>query len=63
ITRKSLHNLFRKVEQGLLEPLTFLDLDWNVVNKQLARERSVRRSGPVAENILRDIGTVASKIP
>ncbi|WP_297456864.1 transketolase C-terminal domain-containing protein [Ferrovum sp.] len=62
ITRKSLHQLFRKAEQGLLEPLTFLDLDWNVVNKQLARERSVRRSGPVAENILRDIGTVASKI-
>ncbi|MBW8066056.1 MAG: pyruvate ferredoxin oxidoreductase [Ferrovum sp.] len=62
ITRKSLHQLFRKAEQGLLEPLTFLDLDWDVVNKQLARERSVRRSGPVAENILRDIGTVASKI-
>ena len=62
ITRKSLHQLFRKAEQGLLEPLTFLDLDWNVVNKQLARERSVRRSGPVAENILRDIGTIASKI-
>ncbi|HZW23968.1 MAG TPA: pyruvate ferredoxin oxidoreductase [Gallionella sp.] len=62
ITRKSLHKLFREAEQETLQPLTFLDLDWNVVNKQLERERSVRRSGPAAESILRDIGTVASKI-
>lgn len=62
ITRKSLHKLFREAEQDALEHLTFLDLDWEVVNKQLARERAVRRSGPAAENMLRDIGTVASKI-
>ena len=62
ITRKSLHKLFREAEQDALPPLTFLDLDWDVVNKQLARERDVRRSGPAAENMLRDIGTVASKI-
>lgn len=62
ITRKSLHKLFREAEQDALEPLTFLDLDWDVVNKQLERERTVRRSGPAAESILRDIGTVASKI-
>jgi pyruvate ferredoxin oxidoreductase alpha subunit len=36
--------------------LTFLDLDWNVVNKQLERERTKRRSGPAAESMLRDIG-------
>lgn len=62
ITRKSLHKLFREAEQDALPPLTFLDLDWGVVNKQLERERTVRRSGPAAENMLRDIGTVASKI-
>jgi pyruvate ferredoxin oxidoreductase alpha subunit len=62
ITRKSLHKLFREAEQDVLQALTFLDLDWGVVNKQLARERAVRRSGPAAENMLRDIGTVASKI-
>ena len=45
-----------------LEPLTFLDLDWGIVNRQLAREASVRRSGPIAENLLRDVGTVASKV-
>lgn len=62
ITRKSLHKLFRDAEQDVLQPLTFLDLDWDMVNKQLARERAVRRSGPIAENLLRDVGTVASKI-
>ncbi len=62
ITRKSLHGLFREAEQDTLPALTFLDLEWDVVDKQLARERDVRRSGPAAENILRDIGTVASKI-
>jgi len=62
ITRKSLHRLFREAEQDVLQSLTFLDLDWDVVDKQLARERAVRRSGPAAENILRDIGTVASRI-
>ncbi|MEY4138513.1 MAG: hypothetical protein RLZZ371_695, partial [Pseudomonadota bacterium] len=42
-----------------LELLTFLDLDWTVVNRVLAREKSQRRSGPVAEGILRDMGTVS----
>jgi pyruvate ferredoxin oxidoreductase alpha subunit len=48
--------------QDKLEPLTFLDLDWRIVNRQLERERAVRRSGPIAENLLRDVGTVASKV-
>jgi pyruvate ferredoxin oxidoreductase alpha subunit len=40
----------------------FMDLDWNIVDKQLAREREKRRSGPIAENILRDLGVVAARI-
>jgi pyruvate ferredoxin oxidoreductase alpha subunit len=44
-----------------LPALTFLDLDWRIVERQLERERAaMRRSGPIAENLLRDIGTVAS---
>jgi len=62
ITKKSLHALFDKAGRGELEPLTFLDLDWNVVDRQLERERLTRRSGPAAEAMLRDLGTVASKI-
>jgi pyruvate ferredoxin oxidoreductase alpha subunit len=61
ITKKSLHGLFRQAEQDALEPLTFLDLDWNIVNKQLEREKAHRRSGPVAENLLRDVGVVAAR--
>ena len=62
ITKASLHRLFRLAEKEALEPVTFLDLDNKLVEKQLARERAVRRSGPAAENMLRDVGTVASKI-
>jgi pyruvate ferredoxin oxidoreductase alpha subunit len=42
-----------------LELLTFLDLDWGVVNRVLEREKQQRRSGPVAEGILRDMGTAS----
>lgn len=62
ITKKSLHGVFQKVAKEEVESVTFLDLDWGVVNRQLERERQTRRSGPAAENMLRDIGTVASKI-
>jgi len=53
----SLRAIFDKALGDELPPLTFLDLDWNIVNKQLERERQKRRSGPVAENILRDVGS------
>jgi len=61
ILKSSLHALFRKAQLEDLPPVTFLDLDWEVVNKQLARERTTRRSGPVAENILYDKGIVSAK--
>ena len=62
ITMRSLHALFRKAEKNDLDPLTFLDLNRGVVDKQLERERATRRSGPAAEAILRDIGVVAAKL-
>jgi len=61
ITKKSLHGLFRQAEQDALDHLSFLDLDWNMVNKHLEREKAHRRSGPVAENLLRDVGIVAAR--
>ena len=60
ILKTSLHQVFEKAGRDDLERLTFLDLDWNVVNKQLERERQMRRSGPTAENILRDVKTTAA---
>ena len=62
ITRKSLHKLFREAERDELQPHTFLDLDWNIVNRVLEREKQQRRSGPIAETILRDVGVVAARI-
>jgi pyruvate ferredoxin oxidoreductase alpha subunit len=62
ITKASLHRVLREAIADQLEALTFLDLDWRIVNRQLQREAQTRRSGPIAENLLRDIGTVASKV-
>jgi pyruvate ferredoxin oxidoreductase alpha subunit len=61
ITMKSLHALFLKADANELEPVTFLDLDWKAVNKQLEREKARRRSGPVAEALLRDVGVVGAR--
>ncbi len=60
ITKKSLRALFSDAAADRLEPLTFLDMDWDVVNRELERMRSSRSSGPHAENILRDLGAVAA---
>ena len=62
ITRKSLRDLFERAGRDQLEQLNFLDLNWEVVNRELERAKQLRRSGPIAENILRDLGTVASRI-
>ncbi len=62
ITKASLHKLLLDAVVDKLELLTFLDLDWGIVNRVLDREKVQRRSGPVAEGILRDIGTVSSRI-
>jgi pyruvate ferredoxin oxidoreductase alpha subunit len=62
ITRNALRRLFTDAIAGRLEPLTFLDLDRALVERVLERERRQRRSGPVAETVLRDIGTVAARI-
>jgi len=45
---------------GRLEALRFLDLDQRAVERELARMAGDRRSGPSAENLLRDTSTVAS---
>lgn len=56
ITQASLLRMLADAIADRLEPLSFLDLNHEVVNRQLAREAAMRRSGPIAENLLRDIG-------
>jgi len=62
ITRRTLRTLVTDVLEERLEPdrLAFLDLDWKLVERELQRLSDNRRSGPHAENILRDVGTVAA---
>jgi pyruvate ferredoxin oxidoreductase alpha subunit len=61
ITRASLARAFKAALAGRLEALSFLDLDGSLVERALARERESRRSGPIAENMLRDVGAVAAR--
>jgi len=62
ITKKSLRDLFTKAAGDDLPPLTFLDLNTDLIDRELRRVAANRRSGPAAENILRDLGVVAHKI-
>ncbi len=62
ITKASLRDLFTRAERDELEPLTFLDLNTDLVQRELDRTAARRRSGPAAENMLRDLGVVGSRI-
>ena len=56
ITKDSLRKLFT----GPLEPLMFLDLNESLIVRELERMRAHPRSGPSAENMLRDVGAVGA---
>jgi pyruvate ferredoxin oxidoreductase alpha subunit len=58
ITQASLHRLFTEATKDTLEDLHFLDLNKDIVKRELEREASTHRSGSIAENILSDIGIV-----
>jgi pyruvate ferredoxin oxidoreductase alpha subunit len=62
ITQHSLEGMLVDATNGRLERLTFLDLDHGIIERERDRMTATRRSGPSAENILRDLGTVASRI-
>jgi pyruvate ferredoxin oxidoreductase alpha subunit len=55
ITQASLLKMLAEAVADRLLPLTFLDLNHEVVARHLAREATMRRSGPIAENLLRDV--------
>ena len=60
ITADSLSRMLQSAVSGDLEPFTFLDLDHELVERELERTRESRQSGPHAENILKDVGVVAA---
>jgi pyruvate ferredoxin oxidoreductase alpha subunit len=62
ITKASLRALVGDVLEGRMHParLHFLDLKVDLVERELMRLGERRRSGPHAENMLRDLGVVAA---
>jgi pyruvate ferredoxin oxidoreductase alpha subunit len=61
ITSESLRRLLADARADRLPAgATFLDLNRELVERELQRTLRRRRSGPHAENMLRDLGTVAS---
>ena len=62
ITQASLAKVFEQAMRDEIEALTFLDMDWGLIERQLERERRGERSGPAAEAMLRDLGAVASRV-
>ena len=59
ITRASLRTMLTEATAGKLEQLSFLDLNKGLVEREFTRARRTRRSGPIAENMIRDQGTTA----
>jgi pyruvate ferredoxin oxidoreductase alpha subunit len=60
ITKASLHKLFAAAVAGELPDMTFVDLDQELVEREIKRTLATRGSGSHAENILRDLGVVAA---
>lgn len=54
ITKNSLHAMLDKAVKDEIDDLTFLDLDMDLVNSEIEREKSMRRSGSAATNIQRE---------
>jgi pyruvate ferredoxin oxidoreductase alpha subunit len=61
ITRRSLEKVLEDASRNELASLTFLDLDHEAVDRERARMRMTRRSGPSAENLLRDRVAVSQR--
>jgi pyruvate ferredoxin oxidoreductase alpha subunit len=60
IGKASLHRLLEDATADRLDRLTFLDLNLALVERELERMLKDGRSGPHAENMLRDLGAVAA---
>ncbi|MBV9268716.1 MAG: hypothetical protein JO061_21285 [Acidobacteriaceae bacterium] len=62
ITRSSLRRVFETAMDDALGQLTFLDLQTELIERHLERERKMWNTGPAAENILYDIQRIAAEI-
>jgi len=62
ITQDALREYLVRAHDDAVERITFLDLRHDVIHREIERLETQRRSGPVAENILRELGSVADRI-
>jgi pyruvate ferredoxin oxidoreductase alpha subunit len=61
VTKATLRCLLNDAIGGRLDQgITFVDLNRGLVERELQRTLAERRSGPHAENLLRDLGAVAA---
>ncbi len=58
ILSSSLREMMLQAQRRELAELSFLDLRYDLIERELARTKAKRRSGPAAENMLRDLGAV-----
>ncbi len=62
ISTKSLKQMVRDARaERLIEP-HFLDLNMAAVDEELARRREQRRAGPVAEQLIRAVNAIGTKV-
>ncbi len=61
IPRRSIEETIERAQLDLLAPLSFLDLDEGVIERERGRMARTRRSGPFAENVLRDLSHVSER--
>lgn len=62
ITRASLRRCFQDCAADHLEDTSFCDLNLKLIARHLEREQQRRRCGPTAENLVRDINSIAAQI-
>lgn len=61
ITIDSINAYLDTVQDGTADHLTFLDLNRDLVDREIQRQAKNRKSGPVAENLIRDITELMRK--
>jgi pyruvate ferredoxin oxidoreductase alpha subunit len=62
VTRASLQRVFLRAEAQPWEGAHFLDLNEDIIGKELHHVRKVRRSGPTAENLLRRLSEIQPSV-
>ena len=61
ITQASLHDYLDKVKAGEMKYFKFLDLNRELVDRELARENESRRSGSSGDNMIKDITAMVTQ--